>query len=82
VKNGSQAANQRFFDFPEIKLIHRFQYYLSLIISLAKKILSRGEAIFQRSPAYVRRNDERCSATQHPDFLRSRQNMPPLTPIT
>jgi hypothetical protein len=24
VKNGSQAANERFFDFPEIKLIYRF----------------------------------------------------------
>jgi hypothetical protein len=49
VKNGSQAANQRFFDFPEIRMIYGFHTHLSLIIFLAKKILSRGEAIFQRS---------------------------------
>ena len=49
MKNGSQAANERFFAFPEIRLIYRFQTYLSLIIFVAKKILSRGEAIFQRS---------------------------------
>jgi hypothetical protein len=48
VKNGSQEANQRFFAFPEIKLIFSFQTYLSLIIFQAKKILSRGEAIFHR----------------------------------
>jgi hypothetical protein len=48
MKNGSQAANERFFDFPEIRLIYLFQTYLSIIIFLAKKILSRGEAIFQR----------------------------------
>jgi hypothetical protein len=53
VKNGSQAANQRFFDFPEIRLIYGFQSYSSPIISVAKKILSRGEAIFQRSPLKI-----------------------------
>jgi hypothetical protein len=49
VKNGSQAANQRFFAFPEIRLIYFFKKYLGLIIFYAKKILSRGEDIFQRS---------------------------------
>jgi hypothetical protein len=48
VENGSQAANQMFFDYPEIILTYLIQSYLSMMISLAKKILSRGEAIFQR----------------------------------
>jgi hypothetical protein len=48
VKNGLQAANERFFAFPENKLIYKFQTYFGLIIFYAKKILSRGKAIFQR----------------------------------
>jgi len=40
-----------------------------------EKVRRQGAQIL-RSEAYfwVRRNDEGCSATQHPDFLRSRQH--------
>jgi hypothetical protein len=30
VKNGSQAANERFFAFPEIRLIPSFKYILAI----------------------------------------------------
>jgi hypothetical protein len=49
VKNGSQAVNQRFFAYPEVGLIYGILTFLSFIIFAAEKILSRGEAIFQRS---------------------------------
>jgi hypothetical protein len=41
---------------------------------LRKKLRRQGAQIL-RNEAYidVRRNDEGCSATPHPDFLRSRQ---------
>jgi hypothetical protein len=41
---------------------------------LRKKFCRQGAQIM-RSEAYfyVRRNDEGCSATQHPEFLRSRK---------
>jgi hypothetical protein len=42
---------------------------------LCKKFRRQGAQIM-RNEAYfaVRRNDEGCSATQHPDFLRSRHS--------
>jgi hypothetical protein len=42
---------------------------------LRKKLRRQGAQI-PRSEAYmdIRRNDEGCSATQHPDFLRSRHS--------
>jgi DNA-binding YbaB/EbfC family protein len=46
LKNGSRAVNQRFFDFPESGLFYGFRSHLRLVLFEAKKILSRGEAIF------------------------------------
>jgi hypothetical protein len=54
MNKGSQAANQRFFAFPKIRLIYGFRTYFSLIIFYAKKILSRGEAVFPRYPDIFR----------------------------
>jgi hypothetical protein len=44
-KNGSQAANQRFFAFPEIRLFYGNQIYLSLILFLTKKTFSGSEPL-------------------------------------
>jgi len=46
VKNNRRAADQRYFDFPEMRLFYSFQSWVSLILSAAKKILSRGDATF------------------------------------
>jgi hypothetical protein len=53
MKNGPQAANERFFDLPEIRLICRFQIYFKSYLFIAKKILSGGEAVFHRAPVAV-----------------------------
>jgi len=54
VKNGSDAAHQRFFDFPEMRQFYCPQPASSLIISKAKKILSLGAAIFQWSHLWLK----------------------------